>query len=216
MSGREHLRLGYMETEVAGLPELKCAFTPGSKTLDILLHGLKVGMDSSLISKVFDRSIAEGNSIVAFNFPYFSRNEKNTSGADLHEELEAVRQVLKFSRSSEFSEIRLIGKSLGGIVAGEFLKTLSESEQKRFKVVVLGYDTGDIDLSTFTGEITVVQGSEDDHGTYAQVMTDLSTSKASKVNYVNIQGGDHSYRDTADKTLSHEDEAVEAVFNLPF
>lgn len=210
------MRLGYGETEVPGLPELKCAFTPGSKTLDILLHGLKVGMDSGLVSKVFDRSETVGNSVVAFNFPYFSRGEKNTSGEDLHEELDAVRQVLKFARSNEFTEIRLIGKSLGGIVAGEFLKTLPEEEQLKFKVVVLGYDTGDIDLSTFPGEITVIQGSEDDHGTYAQVMTDLSKSKASKINYVNIQGGDHSYRDSSDKTINHEDEAVEAVFNLPF
>lgn len=194
------------------LPDFKYIHNAQSDTLDIILHGLKVGMDSRLITKVADESKKQGYSVAAFNFPYFSRGDRNTSSQSLEEEIAALRSVLEFVHYEKFEKVRLIGKSLGGIVAGEFLKQLQQEEAHKFEAIILGYDTGGIDLKTFPGDIKIIQGSRDKHGSVEVVRRDLEGAAARRISYHSIDGGDHSYRGADDNDETLENLAVEAIY----
>lgn len=102
--------------------------TQNSDTLDVLLHGSSGGMNYSLMQKIADICITQGHSVVNFNFPYFEKGEEQSSGPELKEELETLQAVLDECKADEYKHIRLIGKSLGAIVASHYLKSLSNLE----------------------------------------------------------------------------------------
>ena len=69
------------------LPNYKYFFNNKAEVLDVVLHGGSQGMDSGFMNKIIEASRIEGNSVVAFNFPYIERGEENSSGQELLEEI---------------------------------------------------------------------------------------------------------------------------------
>jgi len=179
-----------------------------SDTLDILLHGSSGGMNYSLMQKIFNECVRQGHSVANFNFPYFERGEEQSSGPDLKEELEALQSILDECKAKEYKHIRLIGKSLGAIIASYYLKSLSKEEQSKYSVIVFGYVTGIIDLKTFEGKIDIIQGEKDRFGNIEVVKNYLKDAVSKDINYFEIKNADHSYRDELKEPV-FEDEAIE-------
>ncbi|MCX6726245.1 MAG: hypothetical protein NTY75_00300 [Candidatus Shapirobacteria bacterium] len=195
-------------------PNFKFFFNNKSETLDVILHGGSQGMDSSLINKLVEKSKSLGNSVVAFNFLYIERGEENSSGPELIEELDALQFVMDYCRSGDFKHIRLIGKSLGGVVAASYLTKLTPENMSRFSAIILGYDIGYIDIKSFTGKIKIVQGSKDKFGDIEVVKSDIKGLASKEIAYVSIEGADHSYRVPETKDPIYEDDAVNAAFEI--
>lgn len=194
------------------VPGYKFYFNPKAENLDVILQGSSGGMDSQFITKIWNASIKAGNSSVAFNFPYFERGETNSSGVELPEEIEALKSVLTVCKSGNYKKVRLIGKSLGGIVASFFLKNLSQAEQSKFSIVIFGYVPGSTDLKTFPGKIDIVQGSKDKFGTIEQVKKDMEGTISKNIAYYLVEGGDHGYKNPGTSEPEFENKAIESIF----
>ncbi len=182
-----------------------------SSQLDVILQGGSHGIDSSILQKVFENSKQKRNSVVAFNFPYYERGDENSSGPELKEELNTLQQILDYCNYKEYKHIRLIAKSLGGIVASYYLNKLSNEEMSKFSVVILGYVTGQVELTNFTGAITVIQGEKDKFGGIESVKENLKTAISKNITYIEIPLADHSYRDPETKESKYEDLAVAKI-----
>lgn len=183
-----------------------------SDTLDVLLHGSSGGMNYSLMQKIADVCVKQGHSVVNFNFSYFERGDEQSSGPELKEELETLQSVLDECEAKEYKHIRLIGKSLGAIIASYYLKSLSTEEQPKYSIVVFGYVTGSIDLKNFEGKIDIIQGENDKFGNIQVVKDDLKNAFSRNINYFEIKKADHSYRNELKEPV-FEDEAIE-VFKI--
>lgn len=182
-------------------------------TLDILLHGSSGGMNYSLMQKIFDECVKQGHSVVNFNFPYFERGDENSSGDELPEELEALKFVLNKCNANEYKYVRLIGKSLGGIVASYYLRTLSNQEQPKYSVVVFGYIKGYTNLKNFNGDIYIIQGEKDNHGDIEVVKNDFKDANSKNINCFEIKNADHSYKNELKEPI-FEDEAIDIFKRL--
>ncbi len=194
------------------LPNFKYFYNNKAKTLDVVLHGGSQGMDSDLINKIIETSRKNGNSVVAFNFPYLERGEENSSGPELIEEVDALQSILSFCQVDNFDSVRLIGKSLGGVVAGHYLKKLKHDQLDKFSLIIFGYDIGYIDLKSFPGKIVIIQGDQDKFGDIEAVKNDMKGAVSRDVVYLSIIGADHSYRVPETKEPIYEDEAVRVAF----
>jgi len=194
------------------LPNFKYFYNIKAKTLDVVLHGGSQGMDSDLINKIIEASRKNGNSVVAFNFPYIERGEENSSGSELIEEIGALQSILDFCQVDKFDYIRLIGKSLGGVVAGHYLKKLNRDQLDKFSLIIFGYDIGYIDLKNFPGKIVIIQGDKDKFGEVKAVKNDMKGAVSKDIVYLSIKGADHSYRVPETKEPIYEDEAVNRAF----
>jgi predicted alpha/beta-hydrolase family hydrolase len=184
-----------------------------SDTLDILLHGGKGGMNQSLNLKIFDASVYQCHSVVSFNFSFFERGEEQSSGPELKEELETLQSVLDKCKAKEYQYIRLVGKSLGAIIASYYLKSLSTEVRSKYSIVVLGYVTGSIDLKSFPGKINIIQGEKDKFGNIEVVKNDLKDAVSKNINYFEIKEADHSYRNELKEPI-FEDEVIDIFKKL--
>lgn len=194
-------------------PKLKFSFTK-SDTINIIIHGGSKGIESPFMEKLYKKSTVSGISTITFNFPYLDRGEENSSGEDLIEEQETIAQIINFISKFNFKEIKLIAKSLGGIVLAKYLQNYQKDlHGKKIEVVILGYVLGDIDLSDFKGNLTVIQGSNDRFGNAGAVRKDLSSKCLSEARVIEIEGADHSYRIPDTKEPRFEDEVVNLVFS---
>ncbi len=179
-----------------------------SDTLDVLLHGAGGGMNHSNITKAFEVCVKQGHSVINFDFPFFERGEEHSSGPDLTEEIETLKKVLTECKADKYKHIRLIGKSLGAIIAAKYLSQLAPDVQKKFSVVIFGYDTGMIDISGFPGKVTIIQGEKDKFGNIEVVMKDLRNAASKDISYFEIPNADHSYRNEQKEPV-YEDKAIE-------
>ena len=195
------------------MPNFKFFFNNKAKVLDVVLHGGSYSMDSSFIQKVIDAGRKVSHSVIAFNFPYLDRGEDHSSGPKLEEELKTLKEILDFCQAEKYENIRLIGKSFGGIVASYFLKNLSGQEAQKYSVIVLGYVLGEggIDLKGFSGKITIIQGQKDRFGDISAVKKDMAKATSKDVAYFEVAVADHSYRNPETKEPVFEDEAVNLI-----
>lgn len=184
-----------------------------SETLDVLLHGSSGGMNYSLMQKIANVCIKQGHSVANFNFPYFEKGEEQSSGPELKEELETLQTVLNMCKAKEYKHIRLIGKSLGAIIASYYLKSLPKEQQSKYSIVVFGYVTGSIDLKSFEAKIDIIQGEKDKFGNIEAVKKDLKNAVSRNINYFEIKNADHSYRNESKEPI-FEDEAIDIFKRL--
>lgn len=184
-----------------------------SDILDVLLHGSSGGMNYSLMQKIFDECIRQEHSVANFNFPYFERGEEQSSGPELKVELETLQSVLDECETKEYKHVRLIGKSLGAIIASYYIKTLSKEYQSKYSIVVFGYVTGSIDLKSFGGKIDIIQGEKDKFGNIDVVRNDLKDVVSKDISYFEIKNADHSYRNELKEPI-FEDEAIDIFKRL--
>lgn len=185
-----------------------------ANTLDVILHGVSGGIDSPFMQKLFQHSKSKGNSVIMFNFPFLERGEEHSSGQELKEELMMVRKMLLIADFDKFSHIRLIGKSLGGIIASYYLNSLVDEEKKLYEVIVLGYVTGNVKLKEFTGKITIIQGGKDKFGNIEVVKKDMDGAISQGIIYHEIPNADHSYRNPETKEPIYEDKVIEFLNSL--
>jgi predicted alpha/beta-hydrolase family hydrolase len=182
-----------------------------ASVLDVIMHGGSADINAPFMQKVFELSRSKGNSAIMFNFPFIERGEDHSSGPQLKEELETLRQMLIFVKAENYSHIRLIGKSLGGIVASYFLNNLPLKDQKKFEAIILGFVVGDINLDNFSGKITVIQGENDKFGGIKAVEDALRKAKSKDVRYYEVKGADHSFRDPQTKEPLYENKVFEIL-----
>lgn len=168
-------------------------------TLDVILHGGSEGINSPFMQKLFQHSKSKRNSVIMFNFPFLERGDKHSSGPELKEELNVLRKMLATANLDRFDHIRLIGKSLGGIVASYYLSNLTKREKKIYEVIILGYVTGEVKLIDFPGKITIIQGEKDKFGNIEVIKKDLEKAVSRNITYHQIPNADHSYRDPETK-----------------
>lgn len=166
-----------------------------SEELEVVLPGSSRGTGSELIGEIFQKIKDEDISVVMMDYPFHNRLEKKGFGEKVTEEVEALTGLLEYCRAREYKKVRLIGKSLGGVVAGRFLAGLSRKDQEKFELIVLGYDLGWIDIRDFAGKIMIVQGSEDPFGGIELVKKDMGGAASVDVTYKEIQGADHGFRE---------------------
>ncbi|MGB6839215.1 MAG: alpha/beta family hydrolase, partial [Microgenomates group bacterium] len=131
----------------------------------------------------------------------------------LKEEIEVLKSILNFCEAKSYKQIRLIGKSLGGIVSSYFLRELPKKEHGRYSVVILGYITGHVDLKDFRGKITIIQGGKDKFGNIEVVKKDLRGAESKDISFFEIPNADHSYRDPKTKDPKYENRVVELLFH---
>ena len=124
-----------------------------------------------------------------------------------------MKLVLNDCGASKYKHIRLIGKSLGGIVASYYLKTLSKEEQSKYSVVIFGYIKGYTNLKSFNRDIYIIQGEKDKFGNIEVVKNDLKDVVSKDINYFEIKNADHSYRSELKKSV-FEDEAIDIFKRL--
>lgn len=184
-----------------------------SEVIDILLHGSKGGMNYSLMQKIFDECVKHGHSVANFNFPYFERGEEQSSGRELKEELETLQSVLDQSKANDYKHIKLIGKSLGAIVASYYLNSLTINEQSKYSIVVFGYIKGYTNLKSFKGDIYIIQGEKDNYGNIKVVKSDFKDAISKDINYFEIKGADHSYKNELKEPI-FEDETIDIFKRL--
>ncbi len=185
-----------------------------SKQLDVIMHGLKEGMESRFIKKVFRSSKERGNSVISFNFEYLTRGGNKSSGIELTEERESLQAVLDFCRSKNYEHIKLIGKSLGGIVLARYLKDIEEDKHSKFSALIFGYDIGYIDIKSFTGSIRIIQGSKDKYGDINAVKKDLEGAKSKNIDFIEIEGASHSYCNPENDEPIYVDKAIRSAFSF--
>lgn len=196
------------------LPNFQFYHNKDSKQLDVVMHGISQGIDSRFMTKIINAARVEGNSVVAFNFEYLDRGETKSSGNELIEERATLQKILDYSNANDFDNIRLIGKSLGGIVLARYLKDLKEEVYSKFSAIIFGYVVGDIDIKTFTGAIRIIHGSRDKFGDINAVKKDLDGARSEKIDLIEIEGASHSYCNPENDEPIYEDEAIRKGFNL--
>lgn len=199
---------------MTNFPSLNFYHNSSASTLDVILHGGSSGIESSFIQKLFNNSRELGNSVIAFNFPYLERGGENSSGEELKEELDTLQKILDLCEYKKYKRIRLLGKSLGGIVASYYLDKLPIKESKRFSVVILGYVTGGLKLKAFKGKISVIQGQKDKFGGIDVVKDDLKNAKSEEIHFFEIEGADHSFRVPETKKPIYEEKAIEILKSI--
>jgi len=118
---------------------------------------------------------------------------------------------LALANATEYKHVRLIGKSLGGIVASYFLKNIKE--ENNYSVIILGYvkTEGGVDINNFRGDITIIQGSKDKFGNIETIKEDLNNAISKNIRYFEIENADHSYRDPETKEAKYEDEVLKIL-----
>lgn len=199
---------------MTNIPSFNYYHNSKANTIDVILHGGSSGIESPFIQKLFNTSKELGNTVVAFNFPYIERGEENSSGEELKEEMDTLQKILDLCDYKKYKRIRLLGKSLGGIVASFYLDKLTNEESKRFSVVVFGYVVGGLKLKSFKGKISIIQGQKDKFGGIDVVKNDLKDVKSESVHFFEVEGADHSYRIPETKEPIYEDKAAELLKNI--
>ena len=191
----------------------KYFYAKNSKVLNIVLHGASVGIETPFMKKVFTALSDRNESTIMFNFPYYERKGVMSSGSRLEEELEMLAAFMDYAESEKYKHIRLVGKSLGGIVASYFLREVPKEDHKKYSVVVLGYIIGGTKLTGFDGKVTIIQGEKDKYGSVENIKKYLATAKSKDINYYEIKGADHSYRNDR-KEPEFEDEVIKVLFSF--
>ena len=161
-------------------------------------------MSYSLMQKIFDACLAQGHSVVSFDFPFFERGEEHSSGPELTEEIGVLKDVLDKCHAEKYKSIRLIGKSLGGIIGAKFLEGLSGNDQKKFTIIFFGYVVGSINLKNFQSKIVVVQGEKDRFGNIDSVKKDLESALSRDIIYFEVPNADHSFRNDQKEPVYEE------------
>ena len=193
-------------------PSFKYFISNTSNILDIVLHGGDYNMDSPFINEVIKVCREKGNSVIAFNFSYADRGGGKASEG-LVEEIGALRMIIdRFAVDAD--SVRLVGKSLGAIVAGEFLKKVSKKDLEKYSLIVLGYASKWIDICDFPGKISIIQGEKDKYGDIQAVKKHLKNAKSKNISYYEVKGADHSFNDPKTTEPKYLQDAMKTLASL--
>ena len=165
----------------------------------MILHGGgPVGVETDFISSIFDAIAATKNSVLCFNFPYCEREEESSSGSELKEEMNALKQAIDFAYLEGFSKIIIVAKSLGGIIASYYLEQYPDSQ---IELLILGYISSEIKQRAISNNLKlVIQGTNDRFASPIEVKKNVG----SQVEVIEIIDADHSYRNSKKEPIYQE------------
>ncbi|KKT39584.1 MAG: hypothetical protein UX47_C0011G0004 [Candidatus Collierbacteria bacterium GW2011_GWA2_46_26] len=183
------------------------------EVLDVILHGSSKGFETSeSVQKIFQTAKKLGRSVVMFNFPFIDRSEEHQEGQSREEEIETLKKALDVCEAGKYKKIRLIGKSLGGMVAADYLTALPKEKQVKYELVILGYIPGGTDVSKVTSKIVIYQGALDRYASVEEVRVMAEQSVSEDVQVYGVSGADHSFRDSMTKAAKPFDMILELLF----
>ena len=171
----------------------------GAKIVYMILHGGgPVGVETDFISSIFDAIAVTKNSVLCFNFPYCEREEEASSGPELKEEMNALKQAVDFAYLEGFSKIIIVAKSLGGIIASFYLEQYPDSQ---IELLILGYIPSEIKQRAISNNLKlVIQGTNDRFASPIEVKKNVG----SLVEVIEIIDADHSYRNSKKEPIYQE------------
>jgi predicted alpha/beta-hydrolase family hydrolase len=174
----------------------------------VVLHGSGTeGVESPFIAKVIEALTNTGNSVFGFNFPYCERGDESSSGPELTEEVEALKQVVEQLQGSGY-KVTIVAKSLGAIVASFYLEQKPSDD---IELIVLGYVIGDVKTQAVSDNLkAVIQGENDRFGGVEAVKAELGDISAS---VIEIPSADHSYRNDQKEPV-FQDAAIQELLKL--
>lgn len=192
------------------MTSFKYFYKSNSRTLDIILHGNGAGIDDKFIKNIFEHCEAKRNSVLALQMPYFERGDSSSSGKETPEEVETIYKFLRANIDlSLFSSVRIIGKSLGGIIASNFLvKHRNMFENIDMKLYILGYIQGDVNISGLIFDTYIIQGEFDKYGKLPEIKNELKEFE--NINHIEILGADHSYRNAVKEPV-YQQEVIDLI-----
>ena len=174
----------------------------------LVLHGISEGAESEFIKNIVTKAQQEKTPILAINFPYMQRGETSTSKG-LQEEIQAIAEAIEQLAKENPGQIHIIAKSLGGIAASFYLDKTHDPRIR--KLTLLGAVLGDLKMSGLRGiEVDVIQGQNDRFGSPEEVKKAFDSAGLPLHRLIEVEGGDHSYRD-ANKEPIHQNHAVEEI-----
>ncbi len=174
----------------------------------VVLHGSGTeGVESPFIAKVIEALTRTGKSVFGFNFPYCERGDESSSGPELTEEVEALKQVVEQLQGSGY-KITIVAKSLGAIVASFYLE---QNPSDDIELIVLGYVIEDVKTQAVSDNLkAVIQGENDRFGGVEAVKAELGDISAS---VIEIPSADHSYRNDQKEPV-FQDAAIQELLKL--
>ena len=108
-------------------------------------------------------------------------------------------------------KIRLIGKSLGGIVAAEYLCGLNIKDQEKYELVILGFIPGETKVNNIVSKIIIFQGEKDKYGDVEAVRKEVG-AVTEHITIYGISGADHSFKDPVTGQAKYFDKVLELLF----
>lgn len=181
-----------------------------SKRLVILTHGASEGIENSFIQNIIHKFTAQKVSVLALQMPFKDRGENSSSGPELLEELEVVKQAMKLVNLFEYESIDFVGKSLGGIIFSKFLNSQDTNFQAKTSLTVLGYIYGDVEINNYIGKVNIIQGENDKYGSKQDIEKDLDSCISNDKSLLIIPNADHSYRNE-NKEPIYQDSVVDLL-----
>lgn len=177
----------------------------GTKRVYVILHGGGlVGVETEFISSIFNSISLTKNSVICFNFPYCERGEEKSSGGNLKEEVSVLDQVIKYARSEGYAEIKIVAKSLGGIIASYYFNRYPND---KIKIAILGYIPGEIKQKAIQNNLElIIQGENDRYASPLEVKKLVGTS----ISVDEIKNADHSYRNDKKEPI-YQNVAIERL-----
>jgi predicted alpha/beta-hydrolase family hydrolase len=176
------------------LPTFNFYHTPNTQELIIVTHGSSEGINSPFMEKIVGKTKTNKTSVLSIQMPFKDRGEKQSSGKELREELEALQTALDFVNYQNFEKLEFIGKSLGGIIFSRYLAGQPIELQSKSKLTILGFIVGDAVIPASIAEFNLIQGEYDKYGSPEQVQELIDQSSVENKDLQIIKGADHSYR----------------------
>lgn len=193
------------------LPSFQYFYNSRSTQLDVVMPGISGGIGLPLMQDVIALSKEKGHSVLSFDYLFYERGEDHSSGDTLPEEQMTLRELLNLVHAENFDQVCLIGKSLGGILANYFLKNLSQEDQSKYSVIVLGYAKDYIDLKNFPGKIAIIQGGKDKNGDIEAVKNHLQGATSNSIDFYGIPGASHGFSDPETKEPLYTPKVIEIL-----
>lgn len=185
-------------------------YSPNSKALTILTHGASEGIDSDFMKAAITKVKKSGSSVLVIQMPYKDRGENSSSGPELLEELNATKQALEFVEYNNFSSLKFIGKSLGGIIFSKFLEQANTEVKSKSSLTILGFIYAETVIPSGTLGVTIIQGEFDKYGTVVKIQEEINKTENSNVKLIVIENADHSYRDGNNQPI-YQDGVIELI-----
>lgn len=180
---------------------------PNSEAAYVVLHGISEGITSDFIQSIYNGLAQRGDTVMAFNWPYLDGGGEPSK--DLVDEQAALQSVANYLRSEGYTKLRIIAKSLGGIVTSRWLQ---QQDDLGVQVGILGYVIGDVVTESLAGKLqVVVQGENDRFGDADAVRSELENHDVTST-VIEIADADHSYRNQTGEP-THQHEAIEQLLH---
>lgn len=179
---------------------------PNRESAYLVLHGISEGISSDFMQSIYKGLADRGETVLAFNWPYLDAESEPSK--DLLDERAALQSAVDFLRNEGYTQLHIVAKSLGGIVASRWLE--QQPSDLSVEVGIMGYVIGDVTTTALADKLrVVVQGERDRFGNAEAVKHELVRHNITAT-VIDIADADHSYRNQAGEPVSQQ-QAIEQL-----